>query len=56
MKPDADARTAEADQDGVFPEGFYATTSFATDVRIDDAWVSVSGIEMDVGIRVAGAS
>ena len=56
MKPDADARTAEAEQDGVFPEGFYATTSFATDVRIGGAWVSVSGIEMDVAIRVVGAS
>jgi lysine-ketoglutarate reductase/saccharopine dehydrogenase-like protein (TIGR00300 family) len=51
-----DATTIEADVDGVFPEGFYATTNFETDVRVDGAWVRVEGIEMDVGVRVEGAS
>ena len=56
---DQDATTALADTDGVFPEGFYATTNFATDVRIAGAWLRVADIEMDVGIRIehpAGAA
>lgn len=48
----ANAETAEADQDGVLPEGFYSTTNFTTQVRIDDHWVEVENIEMDCGIRV----
>jgi lysine-ketoglutarate reductase/saccharopine dehydrogenase-like protein (TIGR00300 family) len=48
------AAVAVADLDGVFPEGFYATTNFATDVRVRSAWVRVEGIEMDVGIRITG--
>jgi lysine-ketoglutarate reductase/saccharopine dehydrogenase-like protein (TIGR00300 family) len=53
-----DATTAEADIDGVFPEGFYATTNFETDVCVGGEWVRVAGIEMDVGLRIAreGAS
>ncbi|CAN5866611.1 TIGR00300 family protein [soil metagenome] len=50
-----DATTLEADVDGVFPEGFYATTNFETDVCIDGAWARVEGIEMDVGIRIGDA-
>lgn len=49
-----DAELAVADLDGVFPEGFYATTNHATDVRLRGAWVRVEGIEMDVGVRVSG--
>jgi len=51
---EADAEVAVADVDGVFPEGFYATTNHATDVRVRGAWVSVEGIEMDVGVRISG--
>lgn len=47
-----DAALAVADVDGVFPEGFYATTNFETDVRLGGAWVPVARPEMDVGIRV----
>ena len=47
-----DAAVAEADLDGVFPEGFHATTNFPTDVRIDGQWVLVERPEMDVGIRI----
>jgi lysine-ketoglutarate reductase/saccharopine dehydrogenase-like protein (TIGR00300 family) len=47
-----DAKVAVADLDGVFPEGFYATTNFVTDVRIDGAWHEVARPEMDVGIRL----
>ena len=51
---DDDAELAVAEVDGVFPEGFYATTNHATDVRLRGAWVRVEGIEMDVGVRVTG--
>lgn len=47
-----EATMAPADLDGVFPESFYATTNFETDVRIGGAWVPVARPEMDVGIRV----
>ncbi len=46
-----DARLAEADMDGVLPEGFYSTTNFSTLVRLDGQWTPVEGPEMDVGIR-----
>lgn len=48
----ADAALSVADRDGVFPEGFYATTNFLTDVRLDGRWVEVARPEMDVGVRV----
>ena len=47
-----DAAVLEADLEGVFPEGFHATTNFPTDVRVDGRWVSVERPEMDVGIRI----
>lgn len=47
-----DAEVAVADRDGVFPEGFHATTNFPTEVRLDGHWVAVERPEMDVGIRV----
>jgi lysine-ketoglutarate reductase/saccharopine dehydrogenase-like protein (TIGR00300 family) len=47
-----DAELAVADLDGVFPEGFHATTNFPTEVRVDGRWVTVERPEMDVGIRV----
>ncbi|MBC7052213.1 TIGR00300 family protein, partial [Salmonella enterica subsp. enterica serovar Enteritidis] len=50
-----DVEVALADTDGVFPEGFYATTNFPTDVRVDGVWSRVSGVEMDVGVRVVRA-
>ena len=51
-----DAAVAEAEMDGVLPEGFYATTNFDTDVRVNGDWVAVDGIEMDVGLRVERGS
>lgn len=47
-----DASLAPAPADGVFPDGFYATTNLETSVRIDGGWVSVACPEMDLGIRV----
>src|SRR5947207_9261066 len=48
----ADATVVIADKDGVFPEDFYATTNFPTDVRIGGAWLPVARPEMDVGVRI----
>lgn len=47
-----DARHVEADLAGTFPENFYATTNYPTEVRISGTWLPVARIEMDVGIRV----
>lgn len=50
----SDAVLAEADRDGVFPEGFYATTNFPTEISISGRFVAVERPEMDVAIRVVG--
>lgn len=39
-----------APQDGVFPEGFYATTNLKTSVRLGGRWHEVARPEMDCGI------
>ncbi len=44
-------RLIEAEQDGVFPEGFYSTTNQQTLVRWQDDWHEVRQQEMDCGIR-----
>lgn len=51
-----DARLEPSPHDGVFPDGFYATTNLETDVRIGGVWVRVSCPEMDLGIRVEDES
>jgi lysine-ketoglutarate reductase/saccharopine dehydrogenase-like protein (TIGR00300 family) len=48
----AEAATAPAPADGVFPEGFYSTTNLATAVRLNHEWVAVEWPEMDCGIVV----
>jgi lysine-ketoglutarate reductase/saccharopine dehydrogenase-like protein (TIGR00300 family) len=48
-----DAQLDAATIDGVFPEGFYATTNLPTQVRIDGTWLDVAQPEMDCGIVVA---
>ena len=47
-----DCRLVAADLNGVFPEGFYATTNQDTEVRLDNRWIPVERQEMDCGIRV----
>jgi lysine-ketoglutarate reductase/saccharopine dehydrogenase-like protein (TIGR00300 family) len=47
-----DCRVAVADIAGAFPEGFYSTTSFRTQVRLGGEWVDVEDQEMDCGILV----
>ena len=49
---DADARTEPAPADGVFPDGFYATTNLETAVRVDGRWVPVLYPEMDLGVVI----
>ena len=39
-----------ADMNGAFPERFYSTTNFRTQVRIGGDWVDVDDQEMDCGI------
>lgn len=48
----SDANTVPAPADGVFPEGFYATTNLETAVRIGGRWTSVEDPEMDLSIAV----
>jgi lysine-ketoglutarate reductase/saccharopine dehydrogenase-like protein (TIGR00300 family) len=49
---DQDCRIAVADLDGAFPEGFYSTTNYRTQVRIDGEWIEVEDQEMDCGILI----
>jgi lysine-ketoglutarate reductase/saccharopine dehydrogenase-like protein (TIGR00300 family) len=51
-----DARTVPAPADGVFPDGFYATTNLETAVRIAGRWMRVEGAEMDLGIVIDGGA
>lgn len=47
---EGDARLVPAEQDGVFPDGFYATTNLDTFIRCQDQWIPVERPEMDCGI------
>lgn len=51
-----DASVVPAPADGVFPEGFYATTNLPTRVRIDGRWLDAEDLCMDSAIRVRGGS
>ena len=46
------APSSPADMDGAFPEGFYSTTNYRTQVRLGGEWVDVEDQEMDCGILV----
>jgi lysine-ketoglutarate reductase/saccharopine dehydrogenase-like protein (TIGR00300 family) len=47
-----DCEIAVADMDGAFPEGFYSTTSFRTQVRMNGEWIEVEDQEMDCGVLI----
>ncbi|MCL4368724.1 MAG: TIGR00300 family protein [Actinobacteria bacterium] len=49
-----EVRVEPAPANGVFPEGFYATTNLPTAVRINGEWAPVQFPEMDCGIVVDG--
>ncbi len=45
-----DCETEPADMDGAFPERFYSTTNYRTQVRLGKDWIDVDDQEMDCGI------
>jgi lysine-ketoglutarate reductase/saccharopine dehydrogenase-like protein (TIGR00300 family) len=47
-----DCTAVAADMDGAFPEGFYSTTHFRTQVRLHGEWLDVEDMEMDCGILI----
>ncbi len=47
-----DCSVVVADLDGAFPEGFYSTTNFRTEVRLEGEWIEVEDQEMDCGIMI----
>jgi lysine-ketoglutarate reductase/saccharopine dehydrogenase-like protein (TIGR00300 family) len=49
----ANCQTVVADVPGAFPEGFYCSTNFRTEVRLKSKWVEVADQEMDCGIAVS---
>lgn len=49
---DRDCLVQAADMNGAFPEGFYSTTSFRTQVRLRGEWIEVEDQEMDCGILI----
>jgi lysine-ketoglutarate reductase/saccharopine dehydrogenase-like protein (TIGR00300 family) len=48
----ADCATVPADTDGAFPDGFYCSTNFRTQVHLGGEWIDVEDQEMDCGIVV----
>lgn len=51
-----DAAVVPSEQDGVLPEGFYATTNLETRVRLQGRWHDVEDAEMDCGLVVEESS
>ncbi len=47
-----DCTAVPADMDGAFPEGFYSTTNYRTQVRLGGDWIDVEDQEMDCGILI----
>ncbi len=50
-----DCQTTPADLPGCFPETFYSTTNFRTQVRLNGDWADVQDQEMDCGIIIDAA-
>ena len=50
-----EATLTAAEQDGVFPDGFYSTTNLETRVRLGGHWITVANPEMDCGLVVSGS-
>lgn len=48
----SDCKQVAADMDGAFPEGFYSTTNYRTQVRLGGDWIDVEDQEMDCGILI----
>jgi lysine-ketoglutarate reductase/saccharopine dehydrogenase-like protein (TIGR00300 family) len=52
----ADCQTVLADMDGAFPDGFYCSTNFRTQLRLGGEWIDVEDQEMDCGIAVEASA
>ena len=52
VERDSDCALQPAPADGVFPDAFYSTTHLPTEIRLNETWVEVQGVEMDLGITV----
>ncbi len=48
----ADCQTVLADMEGAFPDGFYCSTNFRTQLRLKGEWIDVEDQEMDCGIVI----
>lgn len=48
----SDCETRPADIAGTFPEHFYSTTNYRTEIRLGGKWVEVGDQEMDCGILI----
>ncbi len=49
---EASVTLMRATSDGIFPEDFYVTSNYDTEVRCDDKWIKAQNTCMDCGIRV----
>jgi lysine-ketoglutarate reductase/saccharopine dehydrogenase-like protein (TIGR00300 family) len=47
-----DCTVVPADMDGAFPDNFYSTTNYRTQIRQSGEWIEVEDQEMDCGILV----
>src|SRR5229473_2858552 len=47
-----DCTVVPADMDGAFPDNFYSTTNYRTQIRLSGDWIEVEDQEMDCGILV----
>jgi lysine-ketoglutarate reductase/saccharopine dehydrogenase-like protein (TIGR00300 family) len=47
-----DCTVVPADMDGAFPEDFYSTTNYRTQIRLGGEWIDVEDQEMDCGILI----
>ena len=52
VERESDCSMEAAPEDGVLPEGFYATSHLPTQVRLGGGWVDVEKIEMDLAIHI----
>ena len=48
-----EVRWEEAPTDGVFPDGFYATTNLKTELYTGSEWMAVKWPEMDCAVRIS---
>jgi lysine-ketoglutarate reductase/saccharopine dehydrogenase-like protein (TIGR00300 family) len=48
----SDVETVVADVAGAFPDGFYCSTNFRTQVRLSGDWIDVDDQEMDCGVVI----